>query len=270
MPSSVHAPGPLRDIGGQLVFLGTGTSVGVPVVGCGCETCSSDDPRDSRSRTSVVLGLPGGALLIDTTPDLRTQLLRERIGRVDAVLYTHDHVDHVYGLDDIRPICFASGRSLPLSCEERVERRIRTAFDYAFSSEPPAGGGVPKVFFERIGTAPFELLGQRVVPLRLKHGPFDVLGFRFGNVAYCTDTNSIPDETWPLLEGLDVLVLDCLRHTPHPTHFSVSESLAVAARVAARRTLFVHMSHDLPHAATQAALPPGIELAYDGLVVPLA
>jgi phosphoribosyl 1,2-cyclic phosphate phosphodiesterase len=129
---------------------------------------------------------------------------------------------------------------------------------------------VPKVFFERIGTAPFELLGQRVVPLRLKHGPFDVLGFRFGNVAYCTDTNSIPDETWPLLEGLDVLVLDCLRHTPHPTHFSVSESLAVAARVAARRTLFVHMSHDLPHAATQAALPPGIELAYDGLVVPLA
>jgi phosphoribosyl 1,2-cyclic phosphate phosphodiesterase len=270
MPSSAHVPGPLRDIRGQLVFLGTGTSVGVPVVGCGCATCASDDPRDARSRTSVVLGLPGGSLLIDTTPDLRTQLLRERIGRVDAVLYTHDHVDHVYGLDDIRPICFASGRSLPLFCEERVERRIRTAFDYAFSAEPPAGGGVPKVFFERIGTAPFELLGQRVVPLRLRHGPFDVLGFRFGNVAYCTDTNSIPDETWPLLEGLDVLVLDCLRHTPHPTHFSLSESLAVAARVGARRTLFVHMSHDLPHAATQAALPPGIELAHDGLVVPLS
>jgi phosphoribosyl 1,2-cyclic phosphate phosphodiesterase len=270
MPLSAHVPGPLRDIGGRLVFLGTGTSVGVPVVGCGCATCSGDAPRDARSRTSVVLGLPGGTLLIDTTPDLRTQLLRERIGRVDAVLYTHDHVDHVYGLDDIRPICFASGRSLPLFCEERVERRIRTAFDYAFSAEPPAGGGVPKVFFERIGTAPFELLGQRVVPLRLRHGPFDVLGFRFGNVAYCTDTNSIPDETWPLLEGLDVLVLDCLRHTPHPTHFSLSESLAVAARVGARRTLFVHMSHDLPHAATQAALPPGIELAHDGLVVPLS
>jgi phosphoribosyl 1,2-cyclic phosphate phosphodiesterase len=270
MPSSAHVPGPLRDIRGQLVFLGTGTSVGVPVVGCGCATCASDDPRDARSRTSVVLGLPGGSLLIDTTPDLRTQLLRERIGRVDAVLYTHDHVDHVYGLDDIRPICFASGRSLPLFCEERVERRIRTAFDYAFSAEPPAGGGVPKVFFERIGTAPFELLGQRVVPLRLRHGPFDVLGFRFGNVAYCTDTNSIPDETWPLLEGLDVLVLDCLRHTPHPTHFSLPESLAVAARVGARRTLVVHMSHDLPHAATQAALPPGIELAHDGLVVPLS
>jgi phosphoribosyl 1,2-cyclic phosphate phosphodiesterase len=270
MPPSVHDSGPQRDIGGRLVFLGTGTSVGVPVVGCGCTTCSSGDARDARTRTSVVLGLPDGVLLIDTTPDLRTQLLRERIGRVDAVLYTHDHVDHVYGLDDIRPICFASGRSLPLYCEDRVERRIRTAFDYAFSSEPPAGGGVPKVFFERIGTEPFLLLGQRVVPLRLKHGPFDVLGFRFGNVAYCTDTNRIPDETWPLLEGLDVLVLDCLRPTPHPTHYSLDESLAVAARVAARRTLFVHMSHDLPHAATQVALPPGVELAHDGLVVPLS
>ncbi|MFM8709120.1 MAG: MBL fold metallo-hydrolase [Planctomycetia bacterium] len=269
MPSSPAEPGMFRDVSGQLLFLGTGTSVGVPVVGCGCPTCRSGDPRDSRTRTSVILGLPGGTLLVDTTPDLRTQLLRERIGRVDAVLYTHDHVDHVYGLDDVRPICFALGHSLPLSCEERVELRIRKAFDYAFSAGPPAGGGVPKVVFERIGTEPFELLGQRVVPLRLKHGPFDVLGFRFGNLAYCTDTNAIPDETWPLLEGLDTLILDCLRSTPHPTHYSLPDALAVAARVRARRTLFVHMGHELMHAATQAGLPAGIELAYDGLVVPL-
>ena len=143
MPLTTAEPGMFRDVSGQLLFLGTGTSVGVPVVGCACATCRSGDPRDSRTRTSVVLGLPGGTLLVDTTPDLRTQLLRENIRGIDAVLYTHDHVDHVYGLDDIRPICFASGRSLPLFCEERVERRIRTAFDYAFSAEPPAGGGVP-------------------------------------------------------------------------------------------------------------------------------
>ena len=258
-----------RDITGRLLFLGTGTSTGVPLVGCGCETCTSGDPRDLRTRTSVLLGLPGGHLLIDTTPDLRSQLLRERIGRVDAVLYTHDHVDHVYGLDDLRPLCFATGRSIPLHCEERVENRIRKAFDYAFASGPPLGGGVPKVTFERIAPTPFELLGTTVTPLRLRHGVFDVLGFRFGNVAYCTDTNCIPDETWPLLEGLDVLVLDCLRFTRHPTHFSLDEALAAAVRAGARRTLLVHMAHDVRHAALEATLPAGVELAIDGLEVSL-
>ena len=262
-------PKAFTNVADRLLFLGTGTSVGVPVVGCGCVTCRSGDPRDNRTRTSVILGLPDGVLLIDTTPDLRTQLLRERIERVDALLYTHDHVDHVYGLDDIRPICFASGRSLPLFCEERVEKRIRTAVAYAFAAGPPAGGGVPKVVFERIGLEPFEVLGERVVPLRLNHGPFAVLGFRFGNLAYCTDTNSIPDDTWPKLAGVDTLILDCLRPTPHPTHFSLPEALAVAARVNARRTLFVHMSHEVEHAAIEATLPAGVELAYDGLSLPL-
>jgi phosphoribosyl 1,2-cyclic phosphate phosphodiesterase len=258
-----------RDVTGRLLFLGTGTSTGVPLVGCGCETCTSGDPRDVRTRTSVLLGLPGGHLLIDTTPDLRNQLLRERIGRVDAVLYTHDHVDHVYGLDDLRPLCFATGRSIPLYCEERVENRIRKAFDYAFAPGPPLGGGVPKVTFERITATPLELLGTHITPLRLRHGVFDVLGFRVGNVAYCTDTNGIPDETWPLLEGLDVLVLDCLRANRHPTHFSIDEALAAAARVGARQTLFVHMAHDIRHAEVAATLPPGVELAVDGLEVPL-
>lgn len=269
-PSPPYAPSPSRSLAGRLLFLGTGTSVGVPMVGCGCPTCTGGDPRDNRSRTSVVLGLPGGTLLIDTTPDLRSQLLRERIGMVDAVLYTHDHVDHVYGLDDVRPLCFLSGRILPLYCEERVERRIRRAFDYAFEAAPAPGGGVPRVTFERITTAPFEVLGARVIPLRLRHGTFDVLGFRFGNLAYCTDTNGIPDDTWPLLEGLDILVLDCLRDRRHPTHFSLEESLAVAARVGARRTLLVHMSHDVRHADMSARLPPGVELAHDGLEVPLS
>ena len=264
-------PNPLRrELAGRLVFLGTGTSVGVPIVGCGCPTCSSADPRDRRTRTSAVCGLPGGTLLIDTTPDLRAQLLRERIAAVDAVLYTHDHVDHLYGLDDVRPLCFRARRKLPLYCEERVEKRIRRAFDYAFDETPPAGGGVPDLSFVRIGTEPFDLLGARVVPLRLRHGPWDVLGFRIGNVAYCTDTNGIPDETWPLLEGLDVLVLDCLRFTRHPTHFSLDEALAAAARAGAKRTLLVHMAHDVRHAAVEATLPPGVELATDGLEVPLS
>jgi phosphoribosyl 1,2-cyclic phosphate phosphodiesterase len=260
---------PGRDLTGRLLFLGTGTSVGVPLVGCGCDTCLHGGPRDQRTRTSILVGLPEGHLLVDTTPDLRIQLLRERIGKVDAVLYTHDHVDHVYGLDDVRPLCFHSGRPMRALCEEPVERRIRQAFDYAFSATPPAGGGVPKLEFERIGTSPFEILGARVVPLRLRHGPFDVLGFRFGTVAYCTDTSGIPDATWPLLAGLDVLVLDCLRHTPHPTHLSLAEALAVAARVGAKRTLLTHLSHELPHEATSATLPSGVELAYDGLELPL-
>jgi len=258
-----------RDLTGRLLFLGTGTSVGVPLVGCGCDTCLRGGPRDVRTRTSALVGLSEGHLLIDTTPDLRSQLLREGIGRVDAVLYTHDHVDHVYGLDDVRPLCFHSGRPMRVLCEETVEVRIRKAFDYAFSAAPPAGGGVPQLEFERIGTTPFDVLGARVVPLRLEHGPFDVLGFRFGNVAYCTDTSGIPAATWPLLEGLDVLVLDCLRPSRHPTHLSVDEALAVAARAGARRTLLTHLSHELPHEATSAALPPGVELAYDGLEVPL-
>jgi len=259
-----------RSLTGKLLFLGTGTSVGVPVVGCGCDVCVSTDPRDQRLRTSVAVGLPGGTLLVDTTPDLRTQLLRAEIGRVDAVLYTHDHVDHVYGLDDVRPLCTWAGRSMPVFCEERVERRIRRAFDYAFETAPAPGGGIPRLEFERITSAPFELLGARVVPLRLRHGVFDVLGFRFGDLAYCTDTNQIPDETWPLLAGLDTLVLDCLRPARHPTHFSLAEALAVAARVAARRTLLTHMGHELGHAVTSATLPAGVELAYDGLELPLA
>lgn len=270
MTESFASPAPaFRSLTGQFVFLGTGTSVGVPTVGCGCAVCTSDDPRNSRTRTSVAVGLPEGTLLIDTTPDLRGQLLRERIGGVDAVLYTHDHVDHVYGLDDIRPLCFRAGRPMPVYCEERVERRIRRAFDYAFESAPVPGGGLPKVTFSRITTVPFELLGTRIVPLRLQHGGFEVLGFRFGSLAYCTDTNEIPAATWPLLEGLDTLILDCLRPSRHPTHFSLDEALDVAARVGARRTLFVHMSHDIDHATVSAQLPAGVELAYDGLVVPL-
>lgn len=262
---NIHAR---RDLAGHLLFLGTGTSVGVPVIGCGCSVCQGDDSKNNRTRTSVALGLPAGTLLVDTTPDLRAQCLREQIGNVDAILFTHDHVDHLYGLDDIRPICFAKGSPLPLYCEERVERRIRQAFDYAFQQAPNRTGGLPKVTINRISEDPFELLGASVVPLRLRHGSLDVLGFRFGNLAYCTDTNHIPEKTWPLLENLDTLILDCLRPSSHPTHFSISEAIAVAERVAARRTFFIHMSHEIDYESLSSQLPAHIQLAYDGLAIP--
>ncbi len=200
------------DVSGQMIFLGTGTSVGVPVIGCGCPVCTSDDRHNNRLRCSLVLGLPEGTLLVDTTPDLRTQLLREQIGLVHATLYTHDHADHVFGLDDLRLFPYYLGHPMPVYCEQQVEARIRKSFDYAFAHEGKHyAGGVPQIEFHPITTEPFEVLGARVTPMRLEHGRFRVLGFRFGNIAYCTDTNLIPAESWPLLAGLDVLVLDALR-----------------------------------------------------------
>jgi phosphoribosyl 1,2-cyclic phosphate phosphodiesterase len=214
--------------------------------------------------------MPEGTLLVDTTPDLRSQLLREKIPLVHATLYTHDHADHLFGLDDLRIFTYYLGGPMPIYCEEQVEQRIRKSFDYAFAAEAKNyGGGVPQLEFHRISTDPFELLGSRIIPIRLHHGRFRVLGFRFGNVAYCTDTNEIPDESWPLLQGLDVLVLDALRPRPHATHFSLEEAIAVAERIGAKRTLFTHLSHELEHATTAAQLPATMDVAYDGLRVPL-
>jgi phosphoribosyl 1,2-cyclic phosphate phosphodiesterase len=210
-------------------------------------------------------------LLIDTPPDLRQQLLREKVGIVHAVLYTHEHADHLFGLDDLRLFPFYLGHPVPLYCEEQVERRIRQSFDYAFQAkEPTHAGAVPQLTFQRIGLEPFDLLGARITPVKLKHGPrFDVLGFRIGNVAYCTDTNGISPESMELLRGLDVLVIDALRHRPHVTHFSLEEAIAVARQLEPKLTIFTHVCHDLGDAATNAMLPAGMELGYDGQRVPL-
>jgi phosphoribosyl 1,2-cyclic phosphate phosphodiesterase len=254
-----------------MILLGTGTSVGVPMIGCGCEVCESSDPRDKRTRTSAILGLPQGNLLIDTSPDMRQQLLRERIGVVHAVAYTHEHADHVMGLDDLRLFPFYIGGPVPLYCEESVEQRIRLAFDYAFSSELPThDGAVPQLTFQRIGDEPFDVLGTRVTPIRLQHGPrFTVLGFRIGNVAYCTDTSSIPPQSLEKLGGLDVLVLDALRHKEHITHLNLQQAIAIAEQLQPKRTIFVHMSHDLGYAVTNATLPATMELGWDGMRVEL-
>jgi phosphoribosyl 1,2-cyclic phosphate phosphodiesterase len=243
----------------------------VPAIGCGCAVCRSPNPKNRRTRCSAILGLPGGNLLIDTAPDLRQQLLREEIGLVHAVLYTHEHADHVFGLDDLRLMQFHLGGPVPLYCEAPVEERIRKSYDYAFTSTGGTHrGAVPQLVFQRITTEPFEVLGTRIMPVRLRHGPrFDVLGFRVGDVAYCTDVNAVPAESMPLLKGLDVLVLDALRPRTHTTHFSLAEAIAVARELAPRQTYFTHMSHDLDHEATNAALPPGMALAYDGLRIAL-
>ena len=259
------------DIRGQLILLGTGTSVGVPMVGCGCPVCTSDQPRNHRLRCAAIVGLPLGNLLIDTPPDLRSQLLREKIGLVHSVLYTHEHADHLMGLDDLRLFQFYLGGAVPLFCEERVEQRVRKSFDYAFQDRQLThAGAAPSLAFHRITTDPFEVLGTRIIPVRMIHGPvFEVLGFRIGNVAYCTDVNAIPREGQRSLEGLDVLILGALRHRPHPTHFSLDEAVEMARQLQPRRTYFTHVSHELDHDATNAALPPGMELAYDGLRIPL-
>jgi phosphoribosyl 1,2-cyclic phosphate phosphodiesterase len=260
-----------RDITGRLVFLGTGTSVGVPAIGCQCEVCTGGHARNNRTRCALALGLPGGTLLVDTPPDLRTQLLRERIGLVHAVLYTHEHADHIFGLDDLRLMQFYLGGPVPLYCEPRVEARIRKSFDYAFQSpERLHRGAIPQLTFNPIGLEPFSVLGADVTPFRLLHTPeTPVLGFRFGNIAYCTDTCGIPPESMALLQNLDVLILDCLRHEPHATHFGLRQSLAVVEELKPKQTYLTHLSHDFDHDKTNAELPPGVALAYDGLDLPL-
>ena len=247
-------------------------SVGVPAIGCGCAVCSSKNPKNNRTRSGAILGLPDGNLLIDTSPDLRHQLLREHIGVVDAVLFTHEHADHLHGLDDLRLFPFLLGHPVPLYCESKVEARIRRVFDYAFSDrEPTHAGAVPQLDFVRIGSEPFRVLGSVVQPIPLKHGPlFDVLGFRFGNVAYCTDTNFISESSMALLHGLDVLVLDALRYTPHATHLSIDQALAIVEKLKPGMTYLTHMSHDLEYEEANSKLPDHVRLGYDGLRIRLS
>lgn len=251
-------------------FLGTGTSVGVPMVGCDCNVCQSPNPRNQRYRCSVLISLPEGNVLIDTAPELRLQLLRARVGMVHAVLYTHYHADHLFGLDDLRPVAKALGQAVPLYCTAEVESKIRTVFSYAFgpaATETPAGV-IPKLVFERIGNRPFEVLGERVVPVPLIHAHFDVLGFRVGDVAYCTDVNEIPRDSWPLLQGLDVLVVDALRPRRHSAHFGLDEALDVIDKLQPRHAYLTHMSHEMDYETLSKRLPANVEMAYDGLSFP--
>jgi phosphoribosyl 1,2-cyclic phosphate phosphodiesterase len=250
----------------ELILLGTGTSVGVPVIGCRCPVCTSANPRNNRTRTGVLVEAPEGNFLIDTPPELRIQLLRERVELVHVAIFTHSHADHIFGLDDLRIFGYRLDREIGLFCEEAVECQLRSAFGYAFAPPDPDAHhfAVPKLAFRRITTEPLTVLGQAVRPIRLLHGKLPVLGFRLNDVAYCTDVSEIPEESWPLLEGLDTLVIDALRDSPHPTHFSVSQALEVIERVKPKQAYFTHVSHSLEYDATNARLPANVQLSYDG------
>lgn len=251
---------------GRVTFLGTGTSHGVPMIACDCATCTSSDPRDQRLRPSVAVEpCDGRTLLIDASPDLRAQALRHQIRRVDAILFTHAHADHVLGLDETRRYTGLQGCALPCYGPPDAMAEIRRVFGYAFRAVQE-GGGVPRLDLIPV-TGPFTVAGQAVVPVPVFHGDLLIFGYRMGAFAYLTDCSRIPDGSWALLDGVRVLVIDALRDVPHPTHFTVEQALEAVARVRPERALLTHVSHDLGHAATSARLPPGVELAYDGLIV---
>ncbi|HXG88595.1 MAG TPA: MBL fold metallo-hydrolase [Vicinamibacterales bacterium] len=251
----------------KVTFLGTGTSHGVPMIGCGCATCHSTDPRDRRLRPSIYIDIAAGpALLVDTATDLRQQALTHRLSRLDAILFTHSHADHVMGFDEVRRFNMMQGGAIPAYADARTSADLRRMFDYVFTPPDQKGGGVPQIELKTID-GPFTVAGVAVRPVPVLHGQRPILGFRFGALAYLTDCNHIPDQSLAMLDGLDVLVLDALRHRAHPTHFNVEQALAVVARVQPRQTYFTHICHDLPHVATNATLPPGVALAYDGLVL---
>lgn len=247
----------------RLTFLGTGTSSGVPALACNCPVCTSPDPRDKRTRPSLLLEFDGRDVVIDTTPDFRFQALREGMERLDAVVYTHAHADHILGLDDVRGFSFRQREPIPIYADPQSMKRIQHVFSYIFEGNYPYGG-VAKLDPHLI-EGPFDLWGQQMIPVPVLHGQMPVLGFRFRGVAYVTDFSTIPESSLEMLAGLDVLILDALRHKPHPTHSSVEQSLTLVERLRPRLAFFTHLAHELGHEETNAAFPDHVRLAHDGL-----
>jgi phosphoribosyl 1,2-cyclic phosphate phosphodiesterase len=246
-----------------LTVLGSGTSMGVPTLGCRCKVCTSTDPNDQRTRPSVYIQYGGKAVLIDTTPDFRTQAIREHICAIDAVLYTHAHADHIMGLDDVRPLSFKRPEPIPLYANPGTLAQIESSFRYVFDPDPDYTT-LPRVVLKEMNGS-IDLFGAHFEPLPLLHGKAQVHGFRFGAAAYLTDFSEIPPASMERLRGLDILFLDALRHRPHPTHSNVENSIKLVEQLQPRRAFFTHISHDLGHAETNASLPPHIRLAHDGL-----
>jgi len=246
-----------------LTVLGSGTSMGVPTIGCDCAVCHSSDPRDRRTRPSVMISYHGKNVLIDTGPDFREQAIREQIRSLDAVLYTHTHADHILGIDDLRPLSYHREGKIPLYARPDAAEFLCNMFRYIFDANYKYGG-LAQVEMKEID-GPLELFGACFEPVAVMHGDQEIIGFRFGSAAYLTDFSEIPPSSFTQLQDLDVLFLDALRHKPHPTHSTVENSIHIAERVGAKRAFFTHICHDLPHEATNASLPPHVRLSYDGM-----
>jgi phosphoribosyl 1,2-cyclic phosphate phosphodiesterase len=251
-----------------ITFLGTGTSQGIPLINCACSVCTSEDPRNKRLRTSISVQTGDTTILIDTTPDLRQQLLMNPISKLTAVLYTHCHADHIYGLDDVRRFNILQKERIPAYADEDTMRRLLLVFDYAFGNGK-LNYGVPNLSANYISDS-FTIHDLSVIPIELFHGDLPILGFRIGDFAYCTDVSRIPQESYKKLENLKVLILDALRIREHPTHFSLAEAVEEAKKISAQETYFVHMSHNINHEEHQKSLPESIYFAYDGLKLKLA
>lgn len=255
----------------EIIFLGSGTSMGVPTLGCACSVCRSGDPRDRRTRPSIAVAFKecnnDRIVLIDSGPDFRQQALRENLRQIDAVLYTHAHADHILGLDDLRPLSFKGAEKIPLYADNSTARVLRTVFEYTFS-ETNTYPHKARVALHPLEPAT-QLFGADFVTIPLLHGALETNGFRFGNAAYLTDMSDIPDASYELLRELDVLIIDALRRTSHPAHSSLETSLKFVEKLRPRLAWFTHMSHDLGHAETEKELPAHVRLAYDGLRIPI-
>ncbi len=249
-----------------ITVLGSGTSHGVPMIACDCAVCTSSDPRDRRTRPSILIQYDSTTLLVDTSPELRLQCLANNVRRVDAVLYTHHHIDHLAGLDDLRRFNWLQKGPIPCYGQAATLERLRTMFAYVFEHDPEYPSAKPQLELRTIDGA-ISIGGRTITPIPLLHGKLPVMGFRAGDFAYCTDVSEIPAESWPLLKELDVLILDALRKRPHPTHFNLDQAVDHARRIGARRTYFTHMAHELPHEETNRELPEGMALSHDGLVI---
>ncbi len=255
-----------------ITFLGTGTSTGIPMIGCQCSVCSSTDPRDKRFRTSAFIHYNGLKLLIDCGPDFRTQALKYNIADLDAILLTHQHKDHTGGLDDVRALNYINKKATTVYCEDRVLQGLKMEYYYAFTEHPYPGA--PEFDIHLINEQPFEINKQRIIPIRAMHYKLPILGFRFGTLCYLTDANSIPDEEFAKLQGLDIMVLSAVKRTHHISHFSLTEALQVAKRIGAKKTFITHLSHQMAddkygikgtYAALSKDMPNGVFIAYDGL-----